>query len=501
MKRIILFAASASVLIASLTAAPVLVNGVDISKWRGFNLLEQYTAGKEKPFLESDFALIAEFGFNFVRLPVDYRIYDDVNAPRSYKADALKALDDAVALGEKYNIHVCINLHKAPGYCINPTKGINDELWTNAAAQEYFIDYWVMFANRYKRYSAERVSFNLLNEPARSSPDIFLALMQRVVKAIHDADPKRIIVMDAFKVGAVPMAQLYQMPGIVTAIRGYAPGTLTHYKAGWVKGSDTYAVPEWPMSCKIGAYLYGPEKTDVPNGPAVIRGKFPAGTKVAINVAQVSMKAHLTVTADKTVIFDTTLEPKDGPGDWKEVIYRKEYDRYQNRYDKDYSAELKKDAAVITFNNAAGDWLKMNGIRFSFPEGRVVSISAEPAWGKKHEVYRLDEHGAFTYDGFDGEYPVKNFLAPWKTAIADGAKIFVGEMGAFRNTPHDVTLRWMESCHREYKAMNIGWAYWNFRGDGFGPINSGRKDVQYEEKDGLAIDRKMLDLMFRYLRY
>ncbi|MEK6796453.1 MAG: cellulase family glycosylhydrolase [Spirochaetota bacterium] len=494
MKQIIvLFAA------VNLSAAPVLVSGVDISKWRGFNLTEQYTAGKEKPFLESDLKLMSELGFNFVRLPVDYRIYDDVNAPRSYKEDKLTLIDEAVAFGEKYKIHVCINLHKAPGYCINPTKGLNDELWTNTVTQEYFIDYWVMFAKRYRHLSAERVSFNLLNEPARTTPEQFLPLMQRVVKAIHDVDPKRIIVMDAFNVGAVPMAELYQMPGVVTAIRGYAPGVLTHYKAEWSKGSDKYPVPGWPVSCRIGAFLYPPEKTDVPNGPAVIRGKFPAGTKVAINVAQVSMKAHLTIKADEAIIFDTILEPKDGPGDWKEVIYKKEYDRYQNRYDKEYFAEVKKDAAVLTFNNAEGDWLKMNGIRLSFPDGRSLSIAAEPAWGKKHEAYRIDE-GAFTYDGFDGEYPVKNFLAPWKTAIANGAKIFVGEMGAYKYTPHDVTLRWMETCHREYKSMNIGWAYWSFR-DSFGPINSGRKDVQYEEKDGLKIDRKMLDVMLRYLRY
>ncbi|MBI4978920.1 MAG: cellulase family glycosylhydrolase [Spirochaetes bacterium] len=483
-------------------AAPVLVSGVDISKWRGFNLTEQYNVGKEKPFLESDFKLISELGFNFVRLPVDYRIYDDTNNPRSYKEDKLKALDEAVEFGEKYKIHVCINLHKAPGFCINKTVGINDELWTDAATQDYFVDYWVMLTKRYKKYSAERVSLNLLNEPARTKPEIFLPLMQRVVKAINEADPKRLIVMDAYNVGAVPMAELYKMNNVVTAIRGYAPGNLTHYKAEWVKGSDTYAVPEWPVACKVGAYLYAPSKTDVPNGPAVIRGKFPAGTKVVVNVAQVSKKADFKVKSDDAVIFEKIFEPKDGAGEWKEVVYKKEYDMYQNKYDKEYTtAAVTKDASTLTLVNTDGDWMRLNGIKIQFPAGKEVQLQTEFAWGRKHADYILDANGRLSAEGFDGEYPVKNFLAPWKDAITNGAKVFVGEMGAYKYTPHDVTLRWFETCLSQYKSMNIGWALWSFRGGGFGPIDSGRKDVQFEEKDGMKIDRKMMDLLIKYRNY
>src|SRR5258706_11682832 len=44
-----------------------------LPRWRGFNLLEWFDANNRKPFKEEDFALIAELGFDFVRLPLSYR--------------------------------------------------------------------------------------------------------------------------------------------------------------------------------------------------------------------------------------------------------------------------------------------------------------------------------------------------------------------------------------------------------------------------------------------
>jgi hypothetical protein len=47
-----------------------------LPRWRGFNLLEKFTAGPvRRPFREEDFRLIAKLGFNFVRLPMDYRCW------------------------------------------------------------------------------------------------------------------------------------------------------------------------------------------------------------------------------------------------------------------------------------------------------------------------------------------------------------------------------------------------------------------------------------------
>ena len=46
-----------------------------LPRWRGFNLLEKFAYDNNQPFLESDFAQIAELGFNFARLPMSYRCW------------------------------------------------------------------------------------------------------------------------------------------------------------------------------------------------------------------------------------------------------------------------------------------------------------------------------------------------------------------------------------------------------------------------------------------
>jgi aryl-phospho-beta-D-glucosidase BglC (GH1 family) len=122
--------------LSAFSAQDVLVAGANISAWRGFNLLERYDIKKNDPhtgYEEDDFKWISGFGFNFVRLPLDYRLYvknDDKNEGWcNFDETGLKFVDQAIEYGKKYGIHVSINLHKAPGYYVfKKAKGFNDEL-------------------------------------------------------------------------------------------------------------------------------------------------------------------------------------------------------------------------------------------------------------------------------------------------------------------------------------------------------------------------------------
>ena len=44
-----------------------------------------------------------------------------------------------------------------------------------------------------------------------------------------------------------------------------------------------------------------------------------------------------------------------------------------------------------------------------------------------------------------------------------------------------------------WQEAGWGWAMWNFRG-AFGPLDSGRQDVAYEDYRGHKLDRAMLTL-------
>jgi len=131
---------------------------------RGFNLLEKFTDRINAPYQETDFNWMAEWGFNFVRLPMSYRCWSDVNDWTKFDENVLKQIDQAVEFGRQYNIHVNLNFHRAPGYCVNtPREPVS--LWDNDQALQAACLHWSHFAQRYKGISSERLSFDLLNEP------------------------------------------------------------------------------------------------------------------------------------------------------------------------------------------------------------------------------------------------------------------------------------------------------------------------------------------------
>jgi endoglucanase len=79
-----------------------------------------------------------------------------------------------------------------------------------------------------------------------------------------------------------------------------------------------------------------------------------------------------------------------------------------------------------------------------------------------------------------------------------GVRVYVGETGTPKTSPHNVYLAWMQDNLENWKAAGWGWALWNFRGE-FGIFDSERADVEYEDFRGYKLDRKLLNLLQNYL--
>ena len=157
-------------------------------------------------------------------------------------------------------------------------------------------------------------------------------------------------------------------------------------------------------------------------------------------------------------------------------------------------------AKEVRLSLTDGDWLQVTEVGIKAGEKEDVLSLINP-WGRKPVAVKYAPGaagGAFQAGAAeDREWLWQRCVQPWKDAEATGIGVMVGEWGAFNSTPHDVTLRWMEDCLRNWQKAGFGWALWNFRGS-FGVLDSGRKDVQYEEFEGHKLDRKMLDLLQRY---
>ena len=218
-------------------------------RWRGFNLLEMFTHESKGDWREEDFAWMAEWGFDFVRLPTCYRLWSEPEDALNMDEAGLEKVDRGVELGRKHGLHVSLNFHRAPGYCINPGIGEPFSLWKDDEALDVFCFQWEAFARRYRGISGRELSFDLVNEPPAVSDEVMTrADHERVIRstvgAIREIDPDRPITIDGTSAGNEPSPELGDL-GVTQSCRAYLPMTVSHHKANWVR-SEGWPEPQWP---------------------------------------------------------------------------------------------------------------------------------------------------------------------------------------------------------------------------------------------------------------
>ena len=228
-----------------------------IPRYRGFNLLgmfcsleSQYNSGRAPGyFIEEDFKMMAEWGFDYARLPLSYRVWSSVENPFKIDFDKLAPLDTALEYGEKYNIHITVSMHRIPGYCINGDEPVpepyklfemNKDAYNAAEFQ------WRTLAERYKNMPNDRLDFDLINEPTEG--DRQAEVHRRLTEAIREISPERTITINGTCGGKiVPLESMHiDHENIIYSLRGYEPHTLTHY--GIRDSAVGQPKPIWPGS-------------------------------------------------------------------------------------------------------------------------------------------------------------------------------------------------------------------------------------------------------------
>ncbi|MBN2138301.1 MAG: cellulase family glycosylhydrolase [Sedimentisphaerales bacterium] len=219
-----------------------------IPRWRGFNLLDMFTMRSKGDWAEDDFRWLRDFGFDFVRLPCCYRLWIEDGDDYKLNEQMLAKLDRAVELGGKYGQHVSINFHRAPGYSVNGEFTEPHNLWKDAEPLKAFCFHWQMLAKRYKGVSKDKLSFDLVNEPANIGSKMSRADVDRVVraavKAIREVSPERLVIADGLSWGRETIPEVADL-GIAQSTRAYDPMHISHYGASWVNSND-YPDPVWP---------------------------------------------------------------------------------------------------------------------------------------------------------------------------------------------------------------------------------------------------------------
>ncbi len=233
-------------------------------RWCGFNMLGMFCKTRMENgdrrifghFPEDRFQWMKEWGFNFVRLPLDYRFFVEEGDWMKPVEQELRKLDEAVQYGRKHGIHVQVNFHRAPGYCCNAPQEPKS-LFRDAEPLVAFTNLWGVLARRYRGIPNEELSFDLVNEPAPigfygATPSNYAVVARAAIAAIRAADPGRFVVSDGWKWGNEPVMELHPFDHAAgESIHCYSPHKLTHYRV--FNPNDGKPCHPWPpVGCTNG---------------------------------------------------------------------------------------------------------------------------------------------------------------------------------------------------------------------------------------------------------
>jgi aryl-phospho-beta-D-glucosidase BglC (GH1 family) len=259
-------------------AAPFTPKAVQtaLPRWRGFNLLDLFqalpvTGRYTPPVTEDELMWMWDWGFNFIRIPIDYWFWIGTDWRQTKKLtledvfriseDGFAPVDRIVDLGRKFGLHVNINLHRAPGYCINGSEREPFSLWKDPLAEQAFVHHWDFIARRYRAVSPLELSFNLVNEAPGvrdeyMSKDDYYRVMTRAAGKIREISPARLILIDGYGAGN-RIADNLVPTGLHQSVHCYWPARISHFRAGWVDRKMDFPEPQWPILREDGTVQTG----------------------------------------------------------------------------------------------------------------------------------------------------------------------------------------------------------------------------------------------------
>lgn len=182
---------------------------------------------------EKDFEIIASWGIDHVRLPVDYDVAELMD-------DGIARIRRAVDAAKRSGLNVMLDLHKAPGYSFDA--GENESgFFDNREYQERFFRLWERLAEEFGR-DHENVAFDLLNEITDIS---YLPEWKRIaaecIGRIRRFAPDSVIVIGSYNYNDVRAVRDLDAPQddlVAYSFHCYEPHDFTHQGAYWDPNLD-----------------------------------------------------------------------------------------------------------------------------------------------------------------------------------------------------------------------------------------------------------------------
>jgi endoglucanase len=175
-----------------------------------------------------DIALIKSMGFDHVRLSVNPQPMMPDHRPNEIPADSLSHLDSAVKMILDHDLAVVIDLH--------PESNFKSRLVKDDSFVEEFADFWRALSHHYSSWDADRVFFEILNEPEFPDRYRWYGVQAKLVSAIREGDSQHTIIAAGARWSdddELIFLEPLRDPNVIYNFHFYDPHLFTHQGATW----------------------------------------------------------------------------------------------------------------------------------------------------------------------------------------------------------------------------------------------------------------------------
>ena len=157
-----------------------------LEKVVGRQQTEQFRAQIYNQFItEADFEKIAAAGFNCVRVPFHYRIFNDDTG--------FKVLDRILNWCERHRLYAVLDLQMIPGSTLGMLEP--NPIWTSEKTRGRMIEMWTAIARRYHQRKIV-VGYDLIGEPLPPSGKALVEVYRQLIQAIRKVDRDHLIIIE-----------------------------------------------------------------------------------------------------------------------------------------------------------------------------------------------------------------------------------------------------------------------------------------------------------------
>jgi endoglucanase len=142
---------------------------------------------------------LASLGLNAVRVPFNYRHFEDDDAPFTLKQAGFDWLDRVIGICAGAGLYTILDLHAVPGcqnqhwHSDNPTH--QAAFWIHRHFQDRVVHLWEAIADRYRDNPAV-AGYNPVNEPADPTGETVGPFYERLERAIRAVDQRHVLFLD-----------------------------------------------------------------------------------------------------------------------------------------------------------------------------------------------------------------------------------------------------------------------------------------------------------------